>query len=236
MRHRSCSSALRFGLLLTPPTLAGACAHAASADPCSRPPQRGSHFFILAPPIKPLPYSASFSPRHYAHNRYGLRPFAGRGRERGIGRLRQPMSIYDPRPPSLGNLHSSLRSWGLGWSLGDCSQDSQAPRLRPCSATLRNGRNQPAPTIFAPRFGFLAPVRPQWGLPYCSLCSKTFVNIYFFFLIFRSAQSLHFASKMTKLHYKMSFCRNLLRIRFYTTFVSLLYFAHVERHNINNNY
>ena len=220
MRPRSCSSALRLWLLLTPPTLAGACAHNASADPCSRPPQRGS-LFLLAPPVKPLPFSACKQ--------------AGAGRAVSAG-YRQPMSFYDPRPPSLGNLHSSLRSWGLGWSLGDCSQDSQTPRLRPCSATLRNGRNQPAPTLFAPRSRFLAPVRPQRGLPYCSLCSQTFVNIYFFSLIFRSAQSLHFASKMTILHIKMSFCRYLLRFRFYTTFVSLLYFAHVERHNVNNNY
>ena len=95
--------------------------------------------------------------------------------------------------------------------------------------------HQPAPTLFAPRSRFLAPVRPI-GAPYCSLCSQTFVNIYFFFLIFRSAQSLHFESKMTILHIKMSFCRYLLRICFYTTFVPLSYFAYVELCHINNNY
>ena len=83
--------------------------------------------------------------------------------------------------------------------------------------------------------GSSLPSAPK-GAPYCSLFSQTFVNFSFFFLIFRSAQSLHFASKMTILHIKMSFCRYLLRFRFYTTFVSLLYFAHVERHNVNNNY
>ena len=118
---------------------------------------KGLPFFKMATPVKLLPFSACKQ--------------AGAGRAVSAG-YRQPMSFYDPRPPSLGNLHSSLRSWGLGWSLGDCSQNSQTPRLRPCSATLRNGRNQPAPTLFAPRSRFLAPVRPQRGLPIARFARK----------------------------------------------------------------
>ena len=83
--------------------------------------------------------------------------------------------------------------------------------------------------------GSSLPSAPK-GLPCCSLCSQTYVNIAFFFLIFRYAQSLHFASKMTILHIKMSFCLHLLRILFYITFVPLSCLSHVEQNIYNNNY
>ena len=121
---------------------------------------------LLAPPIKPLPYSASK---------------AGRGRESGFGRL-PPADIYlYPCPPSLGNLHSSLRSWGLGWSLGDCSQDSQTPRLRPCSATLRTTATSPPPlsSLLVP--GSSLPSAPKGGSPLLALLANFCEHLFFFF-------------------------------------------------------
>ena len=104
-------------------------------------------------------------------------------------------------------------------------------------ATLRYATDATRPPLLSSLLVWAPRSRPPpKGAPCCSLCSQTFANNYFFFLNFRSAQSLHFASKLTNLPYKMSICRNLLHIRFYTTFVPLSYFAHVGQNEINNNY
>ena len=167
MRLRSCSSALRFGLLLSPahprsvPALT-----IASADTSLPSAPRGS-LFLLAPPIKPLPYSACKQ--------------AGAGRAVSAG-YRQPMSFYTPAHPRSETSHSSLCSWWLGWSLGDCSQDSQTPRLRPCYATLRTTATSPPLLALLLVPGSSLPSAPRGSLLLALLAN--FCEHLFFFLNF----------------------------------------------------